>query len=229
MPRSASTLTVRVAVVLIAIVAGVFASAAHAATIHACVKPKSGATRIVTARAKCRPGEHKLSWNTNGPRGAGGANGKNGANGAQGSAGSPGAVTQPTVFSAEDREPRALPTGETGLLTKVLPPGSYAVSATVPLAGELDKAGFTQVLCAVLDSPGTTGGGESTVLDLGQLIAPLAQLEAGHFGSGSTLPLKAVLTSGVTSTLTLTCTNFNTTIVHTILVHMQALTVGAVL
>jgi hypothetical protein len=51
----------------LALVAGVSAAAAvaagsaQAASIHACVKPKSGTTRIVGAKAKCHHGEQKLS------------------------------------------------------------------------------------------------------------------------------------------------------------------------
>ncbi len=63
------------------------ASAANASTIYACVKKHSGAVRIVSSGAKCKRGEQKLSWNTNGVNGAAG---KNGATGPQGPAGASG-------------------------------------------------------------------------------------------------------------------------------------------
>ena len=45
------------------------ASASAATTIYACVSKKSGATWTVSAKAKCKRGEHKLSWNWLVPRG----------------------------------------------------------------------------------------------------------------------------------------------------------------
>src|SRR5262245_28162345 len=59
---------------------------ASAGTIYACVK-KNGAVRIVTKRARCKRGEKKLSWNSEGVRGKNGTNGKNGANGTNGTNG----------------------------------------------------------------------------------------------------------------------------------------------
>jgi hypothetical protein len=66
---------------------------AEAATIYACVKKKSGSARIVSKKAKCKKGESKLSWNSEGPAGRNGVNGANGSNGkdgAQGKEGIPG-------------------------------------------------------------------------------------------------------------------------------------------
>ena len=60
--------------------------------IHACVKRTSGATRIVSAKAKCRKGEQKLSWNTSGPAGPAGRSGATGAEGKAGANGTDGAV-----------------------------------------------------------------------------------------------------------------------------------------
>jgi hypothetical protein len=61
-----------------------FAAQADAATINACVAAKSGATRVVSSKAKCKKGEKKLSWGTQGLAGKNGANGANGAAGIQG-------------------------------------------------------------------------------------------------------------------------------------------------
>src|SRR5664280_2276064 len=55
-----------------------------AATLYACVKKKTGASRFVSARTKCRKDETKLSWNTQGVPGRNGASGKNGATGKDG-------------------------------------------------------------------------------------------------------------------------------------------------
>lgn len=57
------------------------APGAAASTIFACVKQHGGTTHLVSKTAKCKKGETKLSWNSQGPRGA---------NGSQGAAGSPG-------------------------------------------------------------------------------------------------------------------------------------------
>jgi hypothetical protein len=56
----------------------------QASTVYACVKKKGGTTRIVSRTAKCKKGEKKLSWGTQGPAG------KNGGRGATGSKGETG-------------------------------------------------------------------------------------------------------------------------------------------
>jgi hypothetical protein len=67
------------------------AAQANASTIYACVKKKTGAARIVNQKLKCKKGESKLSWNTEGPAGKNGSNGANGSNGigSEGPAGQP--------------------------------------------------------------------------------------------------------------------------------------------
>lgn len=65
---------------------------AEAGTIHACVKKKGGAVRVVGAKTKCKKGENKLSWNTAGPAGPPGLRGLLGATGATGATGAPGAT-----------------------------------------------------------------------------------------------------------------------------------------
>lgn len=83
------------------------AGSAEAATYYACVKKKGGAIRIVSAKAKCKRSERKISFNSagapgrngrngvNGKNGLAGKNGVNGVNGAKGETGSagPGATT----------------------------------------------------------------------------------------------------------------------------------------
>jgi hypothetical protein len=75
---------------------------AGAATIYACKKP-SGTLRLVGRRTRCRRGQTKLSWNTEGPAGRNGANGSNGANGRNGLNGLNGAAGAAGAFSVIDR------------------------------------------------------------------------------------------------------------------------------
>jgi len=63
------------------------AAQADAATIYACAKKKGGSVRLVTRTTKCRRGENKLQWNSEGlagPRGAAGSQGSAGLQGVQG-------------------------------------------------------------------------------------------------------------------------------------------------
>jgi hypothetical protein len=62
-------------------------SRADASTIFACVKKHAGTTRIVSKTAKCKKGETKLTWNSQGPAGSRGATGPQGATGPAGTAG----------------------------------------------------------------------------------------------------------------------------------------------
>jgi hypothetical protein len=64
-------------------VALTLASQADAATIYACAK-RSGAVRIVAKKVKCKKGEKRYTWDTEGARGTNGANGANGTNGVPG-------------------------------------------------------------------------------------------------------------------------------------------------
>ncbi len=63
---------------------------AEASTIYACVKKKSGSARFVKKSAKCRKGETKISWSSQGPAGKNGAPGPAGAPGLQGGVGQTG-------------------------------------------------------------------------------------------------------------------------------------------
>jgi hypothetical protein len=59
-------------------------------TVRACVKKRSGEVRIVGARAKCRRGERRVSWNQKGPAGPVGEQGPAGESGPAGQAPAPG-------------------------------------------------------------------------------------------------------------------------------------------
>lgn len=90
-PRAAG---VTIAAVLLAALA--VASSAHATTYYACLKKKGGAIRLVSSVTRCRHGERKIAFNsqgvpgrkgltgTRGPTGKNGANGSNGTNGVSG-------------------------------------------------------------------------------------------------------------------------------------------------
>ena len=103
------------AVCALALAGLLLAQGAEASVIHACVKRTSGATRIVSAKAKCRKGEQKLSWNTSGPAGPAGRSGATGAEGKAGANGTDGAVagftesTSTTGVSLPPAEGRGAP------------------------------------------------------------------------------------------------------------------------
>jgi len=139
----------------IAVCCGVLAAspAAGAATIHACVKKTSGATRIVGAKAKCRHGEQSLSWNTAGPAGATGASGAAGAKGANGTNGTNGAAAG---FVARSTESVPIAAKATVLLSKLLPPGSYILNAKSIVVSSSKAAETAALECGVFEAPGTT-------------------------------------------------------------------------
>lgn len=208
----------------------VTASVAQAAAIYACVKPKSGATRIVAAKAKCRRGEQKLSWNTAGPRGPAGANGRSGANGAAGGEGKAGTNGVADVYSTSQplTEPKALPAGGTIVLTKVLPPGSYSVTAKTTITAEASKAATIEMFCDLGDAAGTSGGGEGSLLDLTGWEGPLGEKGPTNFVAESPLMLASAMTSTVTSTLEVQCVNISGQQMKSAAAQMQALTVASV-
>jgi hypothetical protein len=95
-----STLTARRGLLTLAVASALLvgsfavASSASASTLYACVK-KSGSAHVFAKKPKCKKGETKLSWNSNGAAGKNGTNGANGSNGANGTNGKEGAAGQP--------------------------------------------------------------------------------------------------------------------------------------
>jgi hypothetical protein len=89
----------RVVAVALALLCGLLLSAggssAGAATLNACKNKKTGAIRVVGAKAKCKKSEARLRWNTAGEKGAAGANGAKGDTGAKGEKGDAGAKGDP--------------------------------------------------------------------------------------------------------------------------------------
>jgi hypothetical protein len=214
------------ALTLLAVLFALSAGSAVASTIHACVKPESGVTRIVGAKAKCHHGEHKLSWDTTGPKGPAGANGAPGAAGTEGKAGANGAGT---IFEAGNSSSVPIPpAGGALVVSKVLPPGSYTAAAKTTLVAESSVKGFTLAECFLEDQPGTDGTGETAVEDGAAWAAPLGEKTATSWLADSPLILDGSLTSSVTSTLSMVCLDFESQPVKAEASHIHALTVRAI-
>lgn len=225
--------TLCVLVLGLVLLATVSVEAAHASTIHACVKPKSGATRIVSAKAKCHHGEQRLSWSTTGPRGAQGPAGLQGPIGLRGNEGKAGPNGAGAVFFAAGGgiELKEAEPGGAVVATKTLPPGSYMIGAKSDLIAESAKAGFEDALCFLEDRPGTTNTGEAELLDFAAWTTQLVEKEAGDFLGEAALPMQGTLTSSVTSTLSVICSVDDEspgTKAHVVLAQLQALAVTSI-
>ncbi len=215
------------------VLAGLTAGPAAAATgsaITACVNRKSGVTRIVKPQAKCRKSEQKLSWNTVGPpgtpgargkNGPAGANGKNGTNGTNGTNGVNGAVAG---YSAIGSESELLVGAAVAVVSKVLPPGSYLVSAKTILIATAAAATYSEVLCALTDNPGTSFSSKNELLDLSLWEGALPERGAKEFRAGETVPALSKLTSSLTTTVALVCTNIEKTVPVAVTAHLSELT-----
>jgi hypothetical protein len=178
--------------------------AAQASTIHACVKPKSGATRIVSAKTTCHHGEQKLAWSTTGQAGPQGSAGPHGSAGPQGSEGKAGTNGAGALFSASLGRIE-LKLTESVTFTKTVPPGSYMIWVKSDFVAESNKVGFEDSVCLLEDRPGTTNTGETELLDAGAWAGELGEEAAAEFFGEGAIPMQATLTSSVTSTLSVTC------------------------
>jgi hypothetical protein len=226
MPRERHTRVLTTLALVAAFVPAAVATQAAAATIHACVKSESGATRIVSAKAKCHKSEHKLSWNTSGPKGPAGANGASGASGAEGKAGANGSGT---VFEAVEAETVHLPAHtKTTILSKVLPPGKYALAAKTTLVASSTTKTFTFVVCELEDQPGTEGIGITTTVDATAWASPLGEKGTNEWQADSPLGLEGSLTSSVTTTLSMSCLNVEPQPAEAEVSRMHALAVEAI-
>jgi hypothetical protein len=203
----------RPVVALVAVLAGGWACAAvlpanaAGSTIHACVNPKSGATRIVSAKARCRRGEKRMSWSTTGPQGPAGANG---AAGAPGSAGAEGKAGAAVAYSAVNTTDMKLPAkAENLVIAKPLPPGNYVALAKLAIGAEsTTKAVYSEVLCGLLYRPGLAISGESKTVDVSAWEAPLAEVSPGHSNAVSTITMQGTFSTTVTVTLAAECQSF---------------------
>jgi hypothetical protein len=191
------------AALVMALVAGaLFVSAAAAATIHACVKPKSGATRIVGAKTKCHHGEQKLSWNNEGPRGPAGSGG---AQGVPGSAGTNGLNGAGPLFAAGSSTQTHIVTAETILVSKVVPPGSYMIWGKIDILETGNTRESPLLECRLHAHAGTEESDEPEGIDVSIFEAPLSEHGAGSFQGAATIPLGGTYVSSRTSTLFATC------------------------
>ena len=180
------------------------ASAAGATTIYACANKKSGAMRIVSAKAKCRRGERKLSWSSAGPAGPAGAPG------APGAAGAPGANGVGVDYSSSSFAPLKLALSENAeiVVTKTIPAGTYFASAkTIAGGGEATSAVFVVVVCELVDSASTPHFEESSeAIDTSEWAQQLSYTGSGtSYAGAATLELQGQLTTTEPTTLALVC------------------------
>lgn len=108
-------------------------------TLHACAKKSGGALRLAS---KCRKGERRVSWSTQGPAGPRGAQGIQGPQGAQGAQGAQGPQGPSAAYSAAN-DNVVSPTGTTPVTVTslALPAGKYALAASVRAADGSTTAG----------------------------------------------------------------------------------------
>jgi len=177
------------------------APGANASTLYACVK-KNGSARLFNIKPKCRHGEKKLSWNTEGPRGAQGKNaknGKNGANGANGTNGTNGANGAVAGYSASKELLTTFTGGaEVSMVSKALPAGSYIVFAKTFIQASSTKQQKWGATCELSDG---------SMLDSSAFLGPLDELHAGAFGAGTTLSLEAAVTLKASTNVSLLCSD----------------------
>ncbi|MGP0101927.1 MAG: hypothetical protein ACLPUT_09975 [Solirubrobacteraceae bacterium] len=189
------------AIVLLALAAAPAAGAAT--TIYACVSKKSGAMRIVSAKAKCRHGERKLSWSSTGPAGPAGAPG------APGAAGVPGANGVGADYSSFSFGPDALGASETGdiVVSKTIPAGTYFVSGKTVVGGLKGKSAvFVVVICELVDSSSTPRLMEPTeAIDIGEWVQQLSEQSVTEWEGAATMEMQGQLTTTEPTTLALVC------------------------
>jgi hypothetical protein len=184
--RTTAVLAVTGALLLAAFAA---APAADASTIYVCAKKSNGAVRIVGKNARCKKGESKMSWNTEGPAGKNGSNGAAGpagATGAPGANGKEGANGAVAGYSAAQSSVVNITSGEE-VVEKTLPAGDYLISAKVETFASATSDGFVAVWCELYDA------GTEADLDEAAWTGGLAEYEAGKWGGGSTLPVQTAL------------------------------------
>jgi hypothetical protein len=190
-------------VAAIALLIPVVASAAGATTIYACVNKKSGAMRIVSAKAKCKRTEHKLSWGTTGPAGPAGAPGTPGA------AGAPGANGVGADYSSFNLGLVALALSENAeiVVSKTIPAGNYFASAKTVVGGDAKSAVLVAVVCQLVDSANTPHFGEPTeAIDTSEWFQQLSYTGSGtEYTGGSTMEMQGQLTTTEPTTLALVC------------------------
>jgi hypothetical protein len=175
--------------------------AADAASIHACVNKHTGSARIVSAKAKCRSTERRVTWNTAGP------SGPRGQAGTPGGSGTPGTNGVGPDYASRVFAPAPLAEDETDtvIASRSIPPGSYLISGKTIVGGSAKSAVFVAVLCELIDSPGTPMVVELPIaLDVGEWAGEFA-LEGTSYTAASTIDLQAQITTTQPTTLALGC------------------------
>jgi hypothetical protein len=178
------------------------ASTSGTTTIYACVSKKSGAMRIVSAKAKCKREEHKLSWGSTGPAGPAGAAG------ATGAVGAPGTNGAGVDFASENAGPVSLVEGEKGavVVAETIPAGSYFASAKTVILASKGKSGVSVgVVCELVDTTGTPAIVEiPNALDESIWFQGLSQ-SGSEWEAVTTLSLQGQLTTTEATTVALVC------------------------
>lgn len=149
LPRAMRSIPAAVAVTVALLIGGATIPAIALAgsspvTFYACVTAKTGALKIVSKSARCAAGQHKISWNNIGPRGARGARGPRGPQGPRGVVdGYLGHATQDVQINDA---------GEVLVASLKLPAGKFQVTADVGLTLNATNPVPDAVFCTLLDS-----------------------------------------------------------------------------
>lgn len=199
------------ALAALALGALVVASSAGASTLYACVNKRTGAARLFAYKPKCKRGQARLSWNTQGPAGRNGANGKNGATGktgpggktgAQGLIGPSGAVggyaaSEPASVEFTGKKEAARVT----VLTNTLTAGSYLVFAKTVVSSSATSPTRAAGVCELLEG--------TAPIDTSGWDTELAMVLSGSYISEATLSLEAAVSLKATTALSIVCSDLS--------------------
>jgi hypothetical protein len=194
--RRALVLLAAIAAASVALLGAV--ESAQASTLYACVK-KNGTARLFASKPRCRHGEKRLSWNTEGVRGPRGSNGKTGKDGANGKDGTNGTNGAAGGFSASVETLRPFTeAAEVTIVSKTLPAGSYIISGKTEVSAFANQKQAFGAGCELFD-----GG----TLDMSAFYAPLVELNSKLFVGTNTLALEAAATLKSPTTVSLRCSD----------------------
>lgn len=169
------------------------APSAQASTLWGCVK-KDGSAHIYTAKPKkCKKGEKRLSWNSEGPAGRNGTNGTNGANGLAGAVAGFSALQSSSMIV--NGTMKAVPG-----LEKTLPAGSFIVSASIEGVGYAESnPSATLIECALSDSSAPSKQ------DLGAWGSPFFLVSGTQYIAYGMIPMHLAVTSAVPHKVSVSC------------------------
>lgn len=201
MTRRGTAVLVAVCALLVGALA--LASEAQAGTLYACYKKTAGTVRIVSAKAKCKKGEAKVSWGSAGKNGANGANGASGSNGTNGKDGAAG---------KEGKEGKEGPPGQNGTALAYAEVNSAgALGGNSKGISKMSPGGSpaTGVYCLAI--PGTLHNAVAT---------------SNSFGGGTVPSIEAVDMAPLFEILFGECAEGTTVAVHTFNVKGEAVEAG---